>query len=186
MVTGVDAATTVVVIVKVTDVAPAGTVTLTGTDAAADELCRVTIAPPAGAGAFRATLFRVVATPPTVETGDRTTDETATGSSVNMALLLTPPLAADIVTGVEAATGAVVMVKLTDVAPAGTVTLTGADADAAELCSVTIAPPAAAGIFKVTVFAIVVLPPVIDTGDSVTDESTGGNSVNMALLLTPS
>ena len=34
----VEAATVVVVIVKVTDFAPAGTVTLAGTDAAADEL----------------------------------------------------------------------------------------------------------------------------------------------------
>ena len=89
--TGVEAATAVVVMVKLTDVAPAGTVTLAGVDAKADELSSVTIAPAGGAGPFRVTVFRVVVMPPTADAGDRTTDETATGSSVNVALLLTPP-----------------------------------------------------------------------------------------------
>ena len=89
--TGVEAVTAVVVIVKVTDVAPAETVTLAGTDADADELCRVTFAPAAGAGPFRVTVFAVVLLPPTMETGDSVTDETADGTSVNVALVLTPP-----------------------------------------------------------------------------------------------
>ena len=78
-------------IVKVTDVAPAETVTLAGTDADADELCSVTLAPPAGAGPFRITVFAVVLLPPVMEVGDRTTDESAGASSVNVAVLLTPP-----------------------------------------------------------------------------------------------
>jgi hypothetical protein len=71
MVTGVDAATCVVVIVNFADVVPAGTVTLAGATAAGDELWRVTTASPAGAGAFKVTVFKVVERPATVETGDR-------------------------------------------------------------------------------------------------------------------
>ena len=49
MLTGVDAATALVLIVKVALVAPAGTVTLEGTLAAVPLLESVTCAPPAGA-----------------------------------------------------------------------------------------------------------------------------------------
>ena len=89
--TGVEAVTAVVVIVKATDVAPAETVTLAGTDADADELCSVTFAPAAGAGPFRVTMFDIVVLPPVVYGGHRATDKTPTGTSVNVALLLTPP-----------------------------------------------------------------------------------------------
>ena len=65
----------------------------------------------------------------------------------------------------------VVIVNLADVAPAGTVTVAGTNADADELCSVTIAPPAGAGPFRVTVFAVVVVPPAVDVGDRMTDET---------------
>jgi hypothetical protein len=171
--------------VKLTDVAPPGTVTHTGTDAEDDELCSVTTAPPAGAGPFRVTVFVVVVFPPVVEDGDNVNDETAAGISVNVALLLTPPYTAEIVTGVEAATAVVVIVKLTDVAPAGTVTHTGTEADGDELCSGTIAPPAGAGPFRVTVFAVVLLPPVVEAGDRTTDETAAGTSVNVALVLAP-
>ena len=73
--TGVEAVTAVVVIVNLTDVASAGTVTLAGVDAEADELSSVTIAPAAGAAPVRVTVFRVVVTPPTADAGDRITDE---------------------------------------------------------------------------------------------------------------
>src|SRR3989441_4499599 len=56
MVTGVDAATVLVVTVNVVLVAPAGTVTLVGTVAAVLSLDRVTDAPPAGAGPFSVTV----------------------------------------------------------------------------------------------------------------------------------
>ena len=71
IVTGVEAATGVVVIVNLADVVPAGTVTVAGVTAAGDELCSVTTASPAGAGAFNVTVFKVVETPATVEAGDR-------------------------------------------------------------------------------------------------------------------
>jgi hypothetical protein len=69
IVTGVEAATGVVVIANVADVAPPGTVTVAGAAADGDELCKFTTAPPAGAGAFRYTVFAVVVTPPTAEAG---------------------------------------------------------------------------------------------------------------------
>jgi len=54
MVTGVEAATGVVVIVKVAEVCPAGTVTEAGAEAAAAfELVMVTTAPPERAGPVR-------------------------------------------------------------------------------------------------------------------------------------
>jgi len=56
MVTGVDAATALVVIVKVAPVAPAGTVTLEGTVAAVALLESVTCAPLAGAGPLSVTV----------------------------------------------------------------------------------------------------------------------------------
>src|SRR5437764_1314192 len=108
---------------------------------------------------------------PKMEAGETTSDETAPGSSVNVALWVTPPQAAEIVTGVEAATAGVVVVNFADVAPAGTVTLAGADADGDELCRVTIEPPAGAAPVRVTVFRVVVTPPTVDVGDRTTDET---------------
>jgi hypothetical protein len=58
------------VIVNLADVVPAGIVTLAGVTAAADELWRFTTAPPAGAGAFRVTVFKVVEAPAIAEAGD--------------------------------------------------------------------------------------------------------------------
>ena len=60
-------------------------------------------------------------------------DDDDDGTSVNVALFVTPPYEADIVNGVEAVTADVVMLKLTDVAPPGTITLAGTDANADEL-----------------------------------------------------
>jgi hypothetical protein len=80
--------------------------------------------------------------------------------------LLTPPYAADIVTGVDAATDVVVIVNLAEVVPAGTVTVAGATAAGDELWSVTTASPAGAGAFKVTVFKVVETPATVETGDN--------------------
>jgi hypothetical protein len=167
IVTGVDAATCAVVMLNLADVVPAGTVTLAGTDAAADELCSVTIASPAGAGPFRVTVLSVVVAPAITETGDRTTDKTVSGATVRTAVLLTPPCAAEIVAAVEAATPVVVIVNLADVVPAGIVRLAGTTAAGDELWSVTTASPAGAGAFNVTVFKVVLMPATVDMGDSV-------------------
>ena len=77
------------------------------------------------------------------------------------------------------------MENFAEVDPAGTVTLPGTVADALLLESVTTAPPEGAGAATVTVFAVVVLPPAVEVGESATAESTGGVSVRIAVLLTP-
>ena len=95
MVTEVDAATALVVTVKVALVAPAGTVTLEGTLAAAILLLEsVTWAPPAGAGPLRITVPVEDCTPPTTLVGFSASEERgdgAEGVTMREAVLLTPP-----------------------------------------------------------------------------------------------
>jgi len=94
-VTGIDAATALVVTVKVALVAPAGTVTLEGTLATVVLLLEsVTWAPPAGAGPLRVTMPVEDCTPPTTLAGFRASDERGGGGegvTVREAVLLTPP-----------------------------------------------------------------------------------------------
>ena len=94
--TGVDAATALVVTVKVALMAPAGTVTpLDGTLAAAILLLEsVTWAPPAGAGPLKVTVPVEDCTPPTTLVGFSVNDERGGGGegvTVREAVLLTPP-----------------------------------------------------------------------------------------------
>ena len=95
MVTEVDAATVLVVTVKVALVAPAGTVTLEGTLATAVLLLEsVTWAPPAGAGPLRVTVPVEDCTPPTTLAGFSASDERGGGGegvTVREAVLLSPP-----------------------------------------------------------------------------------------------
>ena len=88
--TEVDIATALVLTLKLALVAPAGTVTLAGTAAAALLLESATCAPPAGAGPFRVTV-PVEALPPVTLVGLRPSDETTGGSTVSEALRVAPP-----------------------------------------------------------------------------------------------
>jgi hypothetical protein len=94
IVAGVDAVTDVVATVKVALVAPAGTVTLAGTDAALELSDSVTTAPPAGAAALRATV-PVEELPPTMLAGFTDTEDSVgpvappDGLIVSVALFVT-------------------------------------------------------------------------------------------------
>src|SRR5438876_10194347 len=81
MVTGVDAATAVVLIVKVAVVLAAGTVTLEGTLAAALLLESATCAPPAGAGPLSVTVPVDDCLPPATLVGFNVSEETDTGGA---------------------------------------------------------------------------------------------------------
>jgi hypothetical protein len=90
IVTGVVAETADVVIVKTGDaVAPAATVTEAGTPTLVSLADKLTRMPPAGAGAFRVTLFAVDETPPTNEVGD-STGVAKNGFTIRVAVLLAP------------------------------------------------------------------------------------------------
>jgi len=78
-------ATAVVVTAKVAVVAPAATVTLTGTVAAALLLDRVTASPPVGAALPKVTV-PVDEVPPVTEVGFSATEETTGGFTVNVAV----------------------------------------------------------------------------------------------------
>jgi hypothetical protein len=90
IVTDVEAPTPLVVIVNVAVLAPAGIVTLAGTSAAAVLLlCRVTTAPPAGAGPFKVAV-PVELFPPTTDAGLLVTDDSVAAVTVRVVVRVTP------------------------------------------------------------------------------------------------
>jgi hypothetical protein len=129
IVTEVDDATPLVVIVKLALVDPAGIVTLAGTCATGTLLlCRVTTAPPAGAAPFKVTV-PVELFPPTTDVGFLAMEERVGALTVSVVVIVSPYVP-DIVTEVFVDTGLVVIVNVAEVAPAATVTLAGTCATA--------------------------------------------------------
>jgi hypothetical protein len=183
----VGAATADVVIVKNGDaVAPAATVTETGTPMPEVMVVKFTVIPPAGAGPVRFTLLNVVETPPTIAAGESATESKATGFTVRFAVLVAPLYDAEIGTTVWAATYDVVIVKTGDaVAPAATVTVGGTPTPKSVLVKFTRMPPAGAGAFRVILLAIDEAPPTTDVGDSATASRPTGFTVRFAVLVTP-
>lgn len=116
----------------------------------------------------------------------------AGGATVNVAVLVTPPALAAIVTGVDAATVAVVIRNVALLAPCATVTLPGtAAAPVLLLVSVTAMPPAGADAVSVTV-PCDPFPPVTPVGLTDSDESdaaggggAGGVAVSDAVRVAP-
>jgi hypothetical protein len=95
MVAGVEAVTALVVTVKVALVAPAATVTLVGTLAAALLLESTTCAPPVGAGPLSVTVPVEVCAPPVTLVGfsvsEESVGEEAWGMTVSVAVVVAPP-----------------------------------------------------------------------------------------------
>jgi hypothetical protein len=168
------------VTVKLALVAPAGTVTLAGTLAAALPLVSATAAPPPGAAPLSVTVPCAVA-PPLTEVGlsasPLTTGPVVPGAgakTVRVALDVTPAYVAEIVTGVRVVTEVlVVAVKVALVAPAGIVTLAGTVAtEGLPLFRVTLAPPAGAAALRLTV-PCDICPPFTAPGLKVIPVSVG-------------
>jgi hypothetical protein len=170
--------------VKVAEVAPAVTVTVAGTCAAAVLLLdRLTTAPPACAGPVNRTV-PVDEVPAITDVGLTVTPLPAALSvgafTVKVAVLVTPYVP-DMVTDVLLATGVVATVNVAVVAPAATVTLAGTCAAAVLLLDrATTAPPVGAGALNVTV-PVDELPPVTDVGFKLTELTTDAVTVNVAL-----
>jgi hypothetical protein len=125
------------------------------------------------------------ATPVAVLAGD--TSEGADGVveeafTVNVAVRLTPPYAAEIVADVDAATELVVIVKLALVEPAGTVTLAGVLAALELSDSDTVAPPLGAAALNVTV-PVDEFPPVIEAGLTDTAESEAAGADGFTVIV---
>ena len=184
-----DAVTDVVEIVKAALVAPAATVTLAGTVAAALLVESVTPNPPAGAAAVSVTV-PCAETPPVTLVGltDTAESDAAAGGgvTVSVAVFVAPPYAPVIVAGVEAPTALVVMANVALVAPAATVTLAGTAATAALLLeSVTTAPPVGAAVVSVAV-PCAALPPTTLVGFSEIAESAAGVGGGVAAAFTVS
>src|SRR5437016_2232860 len=191
MFTDVEMRTIEVFTVKLALVAPAGMVTLEGTEAKPGLLLeRETTVPPAGAGPLSVTVPVEDCTPPITLDGFSVNEERVTcgGVTVSEPVLFAPPKDPEMVTVVDATTARVVAVKLALPAPAGTVTLAGTAATPGLLLErETTAPPLGAGPLRVTVPVEDCVPPITLVGLSVSDErvTPGGVTVNDAVVLAP-
>jgi len=114
----------VVATLNVAVVAPAVTVTLAGTDAAARLDDNVTTRPPAGAGPDSVTV-PVADAPPRTDVGETETPDATGATMVSVTDLLTVPSVAVIATSVSDTTADVTASTFTLVAPAGTTACKG-------------------------------------------------------------
>jgi hypothetical protein len=170
--------------VKVALVAPAGMVTVPGTEHAALLSESVTTAPPAGAGPFRVTVPVEACRPPMTLVGFRVSEVKTAGSTLSEALRVTPPADAETVTAVALATALVPMLKLALVVPAATVTEEGTEAAPLLSERATCTPPAGAGPSSVTV-PVAPAPPVTLAGLTLNAETLGGSTVSVTLCVRP-
>jgi hypothetical protein len=152
--------------VKLSEVAPAGMVTVEGPPQPAGEPVRVTFSPPAGAPPLSET-SAVDGLPPTTVLGFNVSETTFGASTVSLPDALLAPNEALIVSLALAATGSVVTVNVAELEPLGTVIDDGTAADEADEARVTLAPPWPALAESVTV-PVELPPPVTEAGDTAT------------------
>ena len=188
IVTAVELETADVVTVKVPLVDPAATVTLAGSDAAAELSDSDTTAPPLGAAALSLAV-PVDDAPPVTLVGLSVSDVSVTEGALvmlNAANSVVLPSVAVSVT-VVLSTGNVVTVNVALLAPAGTVTAAGTLAEPGRLLlKLTPIPPAGAALSRVTV-PVAEVPPCTLFGVTVKPVSVGklGWTTRSAERVTP-
>jgi hypothetical protein len=188
IVTGVEAATLLVVMANVPCVAPAAIAMLVGTVAKPlSEVPMATVNPPAGAGPLRLTRLPVSVTPPGVVEEARVTEVMLTGLMVSVAVRMVPLRSALMITGVATPTVMVVISNTGETAaPLGTVTLLGTDATAGSaLDNNTTTPDGPAGPLKVTLLLPTETPPATDVAPSIMELRDRGLTVRLTVRETP-
>jgi hypothetical protein len=164
------------VIENAAEVAPAGTATNAGTVAMAGfPLLSETVTPPFGAAAVKVTKFPFSVVPLVIDVlaSFREASATTGGRMVRRAETVRPPKDPEIVATVDAVTGEVTMLKVVELWPAGTVTLAGTMAWASEEVRATVTPGDTAAPVSVTVFRVVVFPPIAEGGLRLSELSIG-------------
>ena len=180
IVTGVDAFTVDVVILKVAVVAPSATVALAGTPAL--ELLAVSAPhiPPAGAGPAKVTV-PVNEVPPATVFVESFKLTNRSGVMVTFAVFDELPDLAVIVFVKSEPTAIVVTLNVAALSPAATVTLAGGVAAFPLDASVTTTPPAGASPLRVTV-PVGEVPAITEDGVIVSPVRAGGLTVSIADL----
>jgi hypothetical protein len=178
----VTAVTPDVVPVKVTVVAPAGTVTVAGTETALFPLVKVTTRPDGPAADPRVTL-NVMLFPPLRDVGDADRAEITAALTDTLAVLVTAPLDAVTWTVVSASTATDVAVKLAESAPSGTVTTAGTVIAGLLLTKATSTPPA--GAMPVSVTLPTVEAPPLSMVAIDTEDNTGAATVMVLVTVVP-
>lgn len=123
--------------------------------------------------------------PPTTLVGLNATVVTVGAVNKTVAVFVcVVPFLTVIVTVVSVPTAVELIVKFTEEAPAGTFTVAGAVAEFGLVVTATVKPAVGAGPVRLTV-PVVVVPPTIDVGLTVTESSVVANTVSTELRLTP-
>jgi len=161
--------TTPVVIVKLTEVEPAGAVTVEGTAAFALLEVKLTTAPPGPAAPLSVT-EPTATVPPTTEAGATVSPVSVAGVIVRLAVCVAPPWTPVIVTDVSLVTDVVDTSKVAVVEPSATVTVEGSVANELLDVRLTTSPPAGAATLSVAV-PVELPPPVTTPGNSVKEAS---------------
>jgi hypothetical protein len=168
----------VVVMLKVPELAPAGTVTFAGTLALVG-LLLVSVTTTAPEVILLSVTVPTELVPPTTVVGFKVTDESAAGDgafTVIVVDLFTPEYVAVMLPTVVELTVVVLTVKFVDVALAGTVTEFGTDAAGFALVKLTTAPLAGAAPVSATV-PVADWPPVTIEGPTLTEFKTAGPAI---------
>jgi hypothetical protein len=148
-----------VAMVNVPVLAPAATVAVAGTEAAALLLESATTRPPAGATEFSVIVPVIAADPPTTAVGLRARPLGPMTLTTTLADFV-DPFSVDVrVTVLAVATACDITVAVAIVDPAGTVTVAGTESAGSLLASDTDTPPTGAATFRVTVAVVFWLPP---------------------------